>query len=706
MAPRRPMRSGPLALIGGRFESDNAELFAELKAYSGGRIAALAMASGFPEEVGQDLVEDFCRYGFEAELIPLFWENRATAAFDPELVERLASYGSVFFSGGDQSRIVETLIQDGQETPVLRCIRACHAEGGLIAGTSAGAAIMSGPMIENGTSLNALGAGVCTDPEEEDGFRLGTGLGFFPWGIVDQHFLHRGRIGRLLAAARALQQQFAFGVDENTALLVEGSRARVCGETGVLFLDLREAKYDRGGYDISDVRVSYLDDGDGIDLAGGRPLAAADKKRVRVTRASFRRPAPLRRNAFASYALLDLMLRLVEGDPAIYRHDSAFAYDEQNQRQFCVEVERKPRRARALRAVREAGISYSAIDFDLRVRSCAMGPEERARTTSAVLPPDPLPGARLVLLGSSPRTWSSAHLAELRRELREPIGLFPMASGAPTKTVREYLSWFCDLGLRAELFDISLFNIERAGRDRGLLNRIGQMGSLLFTGGNQRRLTETLLHCADATPVLHAVISAYERGIPLIGVAAAASAFGTRAIVEGESVDALRYGASEDAGFAGVVIEAGIGLAPFGLIDQHFLQRHRLGRLLVACVAERSPYGFGLCEESGLVMIGGERRLQAIGRMGVVVATLDLERVRFNPPEFSPDGIRLNFVEPGGSFHLDSRAVDAVDCGGTGRALLDRAIEDFSREHDVARGRSRSALERLRYSLTGAPAFN
>ena len=78
---------------------------------------------------------------------------------------------------------------------------------------------------------------------------------------------------------------------------------------------------------------------------------------------------------------------------------------------------------------------------------------------------------------------------------------------------------------------------------------------------------------------------------------AAASAFAGRMIAEGDSESALRYGGSEDAGCSGVVIEQGIGLTSFGLIDQNFLSRHRLGRLLVACASQHCSYGFGLCEE-------------------------------------------------------------------------------------------------------------
>lgn len=678
-------KRGPLAMIGGRFESDNQPLFDALKSLCDGRIAVLSMASGYPLEVGQELVDDFQHYGFDAQLIPLFWEDRDTAAFDPAVVDSLASYGSFFFSGGNQARIVETLVQNGVETPALCCIRSCHARGGLIAGTSAGAAIMSGPMILSGTSLNALSAGLSEDENDEDGFRLGRGLGFFSWGLVDQHFLQRGRIGRLLAASRELGEQMAFGVDENSALLVRGDRATVIGETGVVFVDLRKASYNTPGYDISDVRVSYLDDGDSFDLVRGKPLPAADKQRVRVTRGSYRRPAPVRRHAFSSYGMHDLLLRLVEADPPYYRQDSATAYDQQRRIQVSLELERVPRRARALRAIRDGEIRYSAIGFDLRIKSCALPPGQRPSESATVLPPDPVPEARLVLLSNSPVHWGQESLRQLREELQEPVGILPMASGEPRKVAGEYMRWLQRQGIQAEVLKISLSNIERASRDRGLLKQIGNMGSLLFTGGDQRRLAETLLHCAEATPVLHAVISAYERGVPLIGVAASASAFAGRMIAEGDSQAALRHGSSEDAGFSGVVVEQGIGITSCGLIDQNFLKRHRLGRLLVACAAQRSRYGLGLCEESGLVIAGGERRLQVIGRTGVIIAALDTAKVRLQPPRFDTDGINLYFAEPGTSFNLDTLAADAPDTSGTGQALLERAIADLTRDYNAGR---------------------
>jgi cyanophycinase len=675
---------GSLALIGGRFESDNDELFKALKARCNGRIAVLSMASGYPEEVGRELVEDFQHHGFETELLPLFWENREASAFDPTILQKLAHYQSVFFSGGNQARIVETLVQGGAETPALACIRRCHAAGGLVAGTSAGAAIMSGPMILGGTSLNAVASGQSDDPEDEDGFRLGSGLGFFRWGLVDQHFLQRGRIGRLLMAAKALGEPLAFGVDENSGLLVDGDRATVVGETGVLFIDLRKADFDVDDYLVSGARVSYLDDGDGFDLTRGKPLPAPDKRRVRVNRASFRRPAPVRRHAFASYAIHDLLLRLVEGDTAYYRSDSASAYDADTQTQITVELQRRPRRSRALRAVRDGEIRYSAMRFELALRSTRLPLSQRPPESTVVLPPDPAPEARLVLLGNSPLTWSEPQQAALETELRQPVGILATASGEPRKVAASYLEWLRGRGIKAEILDVSLSNIERAGRDRRLLKRIGTVGSLLLTGGDQRRLTETLLHCADATPVLAAIVGAYEKGTPLIGVAAAASAFASHMIADGDSEAALRHGSSEDAGFSGVVVEQGIGLTRCGLIDQNFLQRQRLGRLLVACASRGEQLGFGLCEESGLVITGQGDKMEVIGRDGVIIARFDPAGVALSPPDLDTRGISLFYMESGQQFDVSTLAERTPERATAGLGLLEQAIADLARTYNAA----------------------
>jgi len=676
----RTAGAGPLAIIGGRLESDNDAVFAELGRLSGGRIAVLSMASQSPREVGEELVEEFAAHGIEADAIPIYWERRRESPFDEALLRRLERCGSVFFSGGNQSRITETLVQKRSETPALRLIRELHAAGGLVSGSSAGAAIMSATMILGGTSMQAIVEG----PKRHgpDAFGIGAGLGFFPWGLVDQHFMQRGRIGRLLAGLRECEIDFGFGVDENTALLVEGSRARVRGETGVLVVDMRPARIDSEGWAIREARLSYLDDGDAFDLDSLTPLPAAGKEPIEVDGGSFRAPAPVRRHAFSSYALLDLMLRLVEADPERYRRDHALADDEASGRRIMLEIERVPGQSKALRAEREDGeIRYSALDFSLGLRSFALTSADEEAEITIPIPASACASARLVLLGSSPVQWPHDALAGLLPELREPVGVLPLASAYPRRIGRQYLDWLRGLGLEAELLEVSHANIERAGRDAATLRHIRERsGSLLFTGGDQRLFTDTLLHCGEQSPVLGAVLEAADRGVPLIAVSAAAAAMGERMIVEGDSAAAIRLGASEDAGFEGLVVEAGLGLARCGLIDQNFVQRHRLGRLLVACAATGNRYGFGLCEGSGLVYDAASGNAQVIGSAGVVAVELDLRRLRLRPSRFSPEGISLRLLEPGEIFALPFPGVEERSPSDTGLALLERAVRDLVRD--------------------------
>jgi cyanophycinase len=209
-------------VIGGRIEDNNAAIFGEMHRLSGGRILVFRTASSEPVEVGKETVAAFRGHGFETEVAPLHSRRAARVAPAPALVERIAAYGSVYFTGGDPSNIVAALAPGGAETPVLAAIRAILARGGLLAGSSAGAAIMSQPMLLGGTSLEAVVHGINEDPDKP-GLLIGTGLGFFPFGMVDQHFIKRGRLARLVVAMRAAGIRRGFGIDENTALLVEGT---------------------------------------------------------------------------------------------------------------------------------------------------------------------------------------------------------------------------------------------------------------------------------------------------------------------------------------------------------------------------------------------------------------------------------------------------------------------------------------------------
>lgn len=265
---------GSLVIIGGSERFRDRELWDTVVELAGGEGARIAV---FPTAVGKQpvkscaqLVQALNRSGAEAFIVPVAWSevdrDVQDAVFDPELVEKVRNASGVYFVGGSQGRIVDALLDDdGRETPMLRAIREVYREGGVIAGTSAGAAIMGHVMYRDAPSpLQILRNGVRMGKE------LDSGLGFLDskW-FVEQHCLVRGRFARALVAMHSQHIPYGIGVDENTALVVRrGYEATVIGYKGVLILDASNAQTDDDldGFNLKNVKLSYLDRGDSINL--------------------------------------------------------------------------------------------------------------------------------------------------------------------------------------------------------------------------------------------------------------------------------------------------------------------------------------------------------------------------------------------------------------------------------------------------------
>lgn len=276
---------GSLVIIGGSERFRDRELWdtvVELAGGDGARIAVFPTAVGTqPVKSCAKLVQTLQRSGADAFVVPVAWsevdKDVQEAVFDPELVEKVRSSTGVYFVGGAQGRIVDALLDDDREqTPMLKAIWEVYRRGGVIAGTSAGAAIMSQIMYRDAPQpLQILKNGVSMGKELDDG------LGFLDkqW-FVEQHCLVRGRFARALVAMHSQGIPFGIGVDENTALVVKnGYDATVIGYKGVLIMDTSEATHDENmeGFSLKNVRMSYLDRGDRIDLRT-REVTPADEK--------------------------------------------------------------------------------------------------------------------------------------------------------------------------------------------------------------------------------------------------------------------------------------------------------------------------------------------------------------------------------------------------------------------------------------------
>jgi cyanophycinase len=692
-----------LVIIGGRFEADNRAVFEAIGELSGGRVAVLPTASSEPREAGEETRDSFRAYGIASEVVPLDKDNYRTAAFDPKLVALLERYGSFYFTGGDQTLIVQALLQDGQPTPALTAIRAAWAGGGLVAGSSAGAAIMSDPMITSGSSVEALVNPPAPDPHDTR-LSIGRGLGFFPMGLVDQHFLQRGRLGRLVAALLATGGRHGFGIDENTAMVIAAGRLTVMGETGLVHVDASRVTGKRAGIDLGGLKLSYLDRGDSIDLAALKVQAGPAKRPVRVRERYFRAPTRVGKAAFAGYTTHETLARLVEGDPAHYRSETTWAYDHASGTEVAVEISRG-RRAKALIEHGDQGVRVTALGFDLRVhvRTASSAEYYRNRALGGLAGPGGAPLAgRLVLLGS-PLRAGAAILAELRELVTPPVGVIATASAEPHAVAAETVKLLERHGIRAVDLGATRDRLRSESGRTALIERIAGLKSFLVTGGNQRRLIDGLLFRGEETPVLKALTDAWKGGATIVAVSGGAAALSPLMIAGGSSEDALRYGVASDDSHPGLLVEPGLGLFDAGILDQNLIGSHRLGRLIVACAEEAVPFGFGLCEEAGLV-VEPDRRMRVIGGQGVIVVEVDPKNLSYEDDTFAVRGVRVRVVPPQGWIAAD-HALPADVPVADGALTLERLVSGLRREVGAGGNGRRAAAGRISITLNAEAAL-
>lgn len=216
--------AGPrLVLVGGGERPR--EALARFTEWSGGaasRLLVVPWASSEPAEAAAALTDELLL------TVPgSVTAAPSTAAARAELAALFDGASGVFFTGGDQVRLMQALSSAG----LVEKVQALSAAGVVFGGTSAGTAVMSPVMITGEGDFTRL------DPA-----KVGTapGLGLLPGTLVDQHFLRRQRQNRLFALLEGRADILGLGVDEDTALLVDGTEAEVVGPSAVTAVRSRE----------------------------------------------------------------------------------------------------------------------------------------------------------------------------------------------------------------------------------------------------------------------------------------------------------------------------------------------------------------------------------------------------------------------------------------------------------------------------------
>ncbi|MTI96811.1 MAG: cyanophycinase [Firmicutes bacterium] len=266
---------GTLLIIGGAEDKKDRctilKTFVKQANERGGKIVILTAASQYPQKLSSQYINIFNRLGAK-EVISLDVTSREAAGqegFTGEIIEA----GGIFFTGGDQLRITSML----GGTAVDAALKEAYNRGTVIAGTSAGASVMSATMIVGGDGDST---------PHQGSLSMAPGMGLVREVVIDQHFAQRGRLGRLVSAVAQQPAILGIGIDEDTAVLINRQgRMDVIGSQTVTVVDgsrcihtnVSEAEPEQP-LAFTGITVHILPADYGYDLQGRRALFPGDDK--------------------------------------------------------------------------------------------------------------------------------------------------------------------------------------------------------------------------------------------------------------------------------------------------------------------------------------------------------------------------------------------------------------------------------------------
>lgn len=257
------MRQSSAFVGGGHLTGVNEKVWGALHRAAGcgtPTIAVICSAADGKTQARQAFYEDdgeylgyqklFRNYGFDPVWIPAAIDNYREVAYDAEIAERVSEASAIWFNGGDQAKHARCLLRDdGTDTPLLAAARAVFKRGGVIAGSSAGAAIQGRYTFGEGTAAGylakrelvakAISDVSLRDPDDENNGGYTRGFGFLSDidACVDTHFSQRGREGRLPIAVSCLGSRYGIGIDEGTAMHIQDGTGIVHGEDKVVVVE-------------------------------------------------------------------------------------------------------------------------------------------------------------------------------------------------------------------------------------------------------------------------------------------------------------------------------------------------------------------------------------------------------------------------------------------------------------------------------------
>lgn len=257
-------------------------------------------------------------------------------------------------------------------------------------------------------------------------------------------------------------------------------------------------------------------------------------------------------------------------------------------------------------------------------------------------------GSLIIIGGHEDKEDDCAILTEVARRARGKGGrlvIVTVATQLPEEVAAEYQEVFTRLGVKAvDALDI---RTRAEAYDKAQVQKLADASVLFFTGGDQLRITSQI----GDSQVFRCMHEIYQRGGTIVGTSAGAAAMPQTMLIGGASDESFRISALEMA--------PGLGLLPDAVIDSHFAERGRMGRLLGAVAQNPRNLGLGIDEDTAIVVddnrsftVLGSGAVYAVDGSGISYSSLSEE----NPAGIvSIDNVRLHVLGAGDHFDLQER---------------------------------------------------
>ena len=254
----QPGHAGKLFIIGGGARPDALveRLIAEAGLRQGGYALVLPMSSAEPDSAVYYVKTQLVKLGVPHVYGINFIKGETPT---PARLDSVRRANLIYISGGDQNRFMDVV----RGTEIEKAILDARNRGAVVSGTSAGAAVMSKVMITGNELKHPDYASTFRNIEAEN-IETKPGLGLLQQAIVDQHFVRRSRYNRLISAVIEFPLLTGIGIDEATAILVDGDKIEVVGESQVVVMENpKKSKSLRNGkLGAKDLRLTILLPGD------------------------------------------------------------------------------------------------------------------------------------------------------------------------------------------------------------------------------------------------------------------------------------------------------------------------------------------------------------------------------------------------------------------------------------------------------------